>query len=197
LTVYNLPGGSEIYGGADLMSFRSDDNTVFIVYCGERTGHKFGTHIVRCFTPNRAEYIDLPSFFEGRAGCAVEPDGLYVSWPSADAKALVRYKVPGYVTPGYPSNGQQVAPLPPAPSQPASTVDATARQQISELRAQMEREVKALRNEIDVLKRRPVMTEQAVKDYVWTWSNRRIFWDLTADTQGALANTIRAMIKQK
>ena len=65
-----LPGGA-VFGGAPSFSMRGRDNAVYVVYCGERAGKKFGTHAFRVLPNGDREWIELPVFTEGRVGVTI------------------------------------------------------------------------------------------------------------------------------
>ncbi|HMQ32176.1 MAG TPA: hypothetical protein PKD53_15710 [Chloroflexaceae bacterium] len=192
------PGGAEIYGGSDLHAYMSADGTLFVIYCGERgPGYKFGTYCLRYWRDGRREWVELGAFTEGRAGVVREPDGLYLAWPLPGGKSWERVKVPGYVTPGWPSSGQSVvAPVSitttPAPAQFAGA-DQAARDQLAALKKQLA----ALTNRVAQLEARPAGAQgpdvNQIRDVIWNLPTvvDRIYAELAADNKGLVEQVER------
>jgi hypothetical protein len=183
------PGGIEIFGGADIVSVRSADNSTYVVYCGERRGSKFGTHVYRIVN-GRAEWVELPAFTETRAGVTVEPDGMFLTWPIG-ASGIVRIKVPGYVTPGFPSAGAGAA-LPPSPVV-VSSQDTTARASIDALRTEYRESLAKTKRDLEAKinampKPASGVSEQSARDIAWSLAADRFYAELQ--------NIILAMIKE-
>ncbi|HMQ31875.1 MAG TPA: hypothetical protein PKD53_14195 [Chloroflexaceae bacterium] len=189
------PGGVAIYGGSDLHAYTSADGTLFVIYCGERgPGYKFGTYCLRYWPGGRREWVELPAFTEGRAGVVREPDGLYLAWPLPHGRAWERVKVPGYVTPGWPTTGK-VAPAPVAITTTppvGSLTDTQARGEIASLKKQ----VAAQAAQIAALAARPVAAPadvQTIRDVIWNLPTvvDKIYAELAADNKGLVGQIER------
>lgn len=203
MTVFNMPPGGVAFGGVAPETKVSANGWVYVVYCGERPGYKFGTHVYRIWPQNNhVEWVDLPAFTETRAAVHIEPDGMYLSWPTNRERQVQRIKVPGFVTLGYPSNGQTVnnpAPLP----QPTTTVDSQARQDIANLRnqiTQLSALVTQLRNRVDTLEKRPTssLTVKQVEDIAWSKSADRMYFELgqpNSGIVGRITQIVRSLIR--
>ncbi|NTU85938.1 MAG: hypothetical protein HGA45_42525 [Chloroflexales bacterium] len=202
----NAPSGAVFYGGSDLEIFESADRTAFVIYCGERgAGYKFGTYCVRYWPDGRWAWVELPSFTEGRVGVQERPDGLYYSFPSNDGHSWTRSRVPGYVTPGWPTNGQTVvAPVSivttPAPGQ-FLPVDQTARDQVAALK----KTVADLSTKLTQLAARAAgLTEGQVDDRLWAKFPDALFYYLRQASGGYLgelqrivAETVERLVQAK
>lgn len=200
------PGGVEIFGGADLVTVMSADGWLYIIYCGERAGHKFGTHCFRQGPQGQLEWVELGVFTEGRAGATLEPNGLFLSWPLGRGNRLMRIQLPGFVTPGFPTSGQ-AAPAPPptlAPPPPTtggSLVDEGARAYTGQVKKELqgvireqEARIKALEARLAALESRPsqINVEQ-LRDVIWNLPVvvDRVYAELRADNPGLVEQVSR------
>lgn len=193
------PGGVNIYGGSDLVTYRDAAGFLYVPYCGERPGRKFGTHCFRVRPDGTTtEWVELPGFTEGRAGVSLEPDGLWLSYPTTNGRDLVRFQVPGFVMPGFPSSGKPapapppVAPVTPpaAPSGPA--VDEVARKYTSDVKKELSAKIAALEGRIG----QPSaggLTPAQVQDHIWSKAPDAIYARLAANDAG-LVGEIRRIV---
>ncbi len=195
-----MPGGSLIYGGSDLEIFDSADGTIFVLLVGERVGRKFGTYCLRYFADGRSEWIELPSFTEGRAGVRERPSGLFVSWPTPNGKGWERHPVPGYVVPGWPTNGKTApAPVAITTTPPVgSLTDTQARDDIKSLRKQVADLEKLVRQQaatIQQLVARPAggLTASQVDDRIWSKLPDALYSVLAADNPGVVGQIRRVV----
>lgn len=196
------PGGVTIYGGADLPTFMSADGVLYVPYCGERTGQKFGTYCFRVHPSGQAEWVDLPAFTEGRPGATLEADGLWLSWPNERGNRITRIQVPGFITPGFPSSGRPAPPPPPIVAQPppqpsTSNVDAEARAAAAEVRRELGRKIADLGAEVAALEARPGggLNESQVRDVIWNGPTvDRIYAELATD-RGGLVDQVRRIAR--
>lgn len=191
-----VPGGVEIYGGADLAAFTDAHGYLYVVYCGERAGRKFGTHAFRVTPQGGLEWVELPAFTEGRAGVSLEPSGLWLTWPAPNGKSFSRYQVPGFVVPGFPSSGQTApAPIPipatPAPGS-ASGVDKEGREYTSKVKKELEAKIAELGSRIG----QPAaggLTASQVMDHIWAKAPDAIYARLQGNDPG-LVGEIRRIV---
>lgn len=191
------PGGVAIYGGSDLHAYTSADGTLFLIFVGERgPGYTFGTYVLRYWRDGRREWVELPAFTEGRAGVVREPDGLYLAWPLPHGRSWERIKVPGYVTPGWPSSGKTVvAPVSitttPAP---AALTDREARDQVAALKRTVEAQAKAIAQ----LQARPAggLTAGQVDDRLWAKLPDALY-ALLAGNNAGIVGQIRRIVGER
>jgi hypothetical protein len=196
MTKLNAPAGIIIYGGVGSFTARSADGTMYVVYCGDRPGLKFGTHIYRILANGATEWINYAPFTESRVECSVEPDGLYISYGSGDpARAPERVKIPGYVTPPFPGGTHT---LPPTPVTITAT-DNTARDAISRLTNSVASDLARTRRELEAkikaIPQQKVLTEQEILDRIWTKSGDRFYAELN-NSESPVSNLIEQMIRR-
>lgn len=191
------PGGVSIYGGADLSTFMSADGVLYVPFCGERSGQKFGTYCFRVHPGGQVEWVDLPAFTEGRPGATLEPDGLWLSWPNNAGNRITRIQVPGFITPGFPTSGKPAPPPPPVVAQPppqaaAPLVDAEARAAAAEIKRDLGRKLGDLGAKLAALEARPAgLGEAQVRDVIWNGPTvDRVYADLASD-RGGLVEQVR------
>lgn len=192
-----VPGGVGIYGGAGLSTFMSADGILYVPFCGERAGRKFGTYCFRIHPNGQPEWVDLPAFTEGRPGASLEPDGLWLSWPSDRGDRITRIQVPGFITPGFPTSGKPAPPPPPVVAQPppqaaGPLVDAEARAAAADVKRELGRRFGELGSKLAVLEARPAgLSEAQVRDVIWNGPTvDRIYADLASD-RGGLVEQVR------
>lgn len=188
------PGGTVIFGGADLITAMSADGWLYVPYCGERAGRKFGTHCFKVGPQGQLAWVELPVFTEGRAGATIEPNGLFLHWPNARGNQAIRVQVPGFVTPGYPTSGQP-APAPPPEPTPSPTpppsgevVDEGARAYTSQVKRELKGELAVLAGRVGTLEQRPAggggLTATQVADVVWVKTPDAIYARLVGNDPG-------------
>lgn len=197
MTRLNAPGGIILYGGANIVSKRSADGCIYVVYAGERPDTKFGTHIYRILPDNRCEWVEYTPFTETRVDVSVEPDGMYITFPVNRDRSPERVKVAGYITPPFPG-GTHAAPVTPVITY---ATDANARDSIAALTrnvaADLARIKKDLETKITALASKPTgMTDQGIKDHIWSISADRLYSELSNKTS-AISNLIREIATGK
>ena len=115
-------------------------------------------------------------FTEGRVGVQERPHGLTYAFPTANGRGWERFGIPGYVTPGYPTNGKEI-PVGPVTIQtvapPASFKDAEAHQLIASLQKMvkaLEATVKSQAATIQQLQARPAAATSPAQltDALWS-----------------------------
>jgi len=195
MTTLNAPGGIILFGGAQVATRRSADGSMYVVYTGERPDRPFGTYIYRILPNNRMEWVDYTPFTETRVDTSIESDGLYISFPVNRDRNPERVKIAGFITPAYPGGTQSFQP-------PPITINATdvdARSSIANLTRNVATELAKLRRDTD--KRfagiPKVLSESSVRDIVWTFTKEAIYFELTNNLQGPLANVIRAVVGKR
>jgi hypothetical protein len=203
MTTLVAPGGVVIYGGVGAFTARSADGSTYVVYCGERPNFKFGTHIYRILPDNRMEWVEYAPFTEGRVIVSVEPDGMYISFPVNRERQPERVKVAGYVTPPFPGGTHTLPPAPvptqPVPTQPVDMVDEGARQYTTAVKKELIAELDKLKARVAALENSPGgVTEQQVRDVVWSLVPDRVYADLNGynnPVKNVLETIIRRIIK--
>lgn len=195
------PNGIVVFGGAAPFVRHSADGSIYVVYCGERPGRKFGTHVYRVLPNNQTEWVEYAPFTEGRVDAEVRPDGLYISFPVNRERQIEDVKIAGFITPGYPTSGQ-TAPAPvPTPVQPVPTpitdlVDEGAREYTSNVKKELLGRIITLEKKVAALETRPVggFDEQRVNDHAWAKAGERLYAEL-ADPSSPVSNLIRELAK--
>ncbi len=199
MTRLNAPAGIIIYGGVGAFTARSADGSMYVVYCGERSGFKFGTHIYRILPNGTPEWINYAPFTESRVEATIESDGLYISYGAGDpARAPERVKIPGFVTPPFPGGTHT---LPPTPVTISAT-DNTARDAIARLTNSVAADLARVKKELEAkIKALPttqpkVLTEQEILDRIWQKSGDRLYADLR-DNNSPSVNLIEKIVREE
>ena len=195
MTTLNAPGGIILFGGAQVATRRSADGSMYVIYTGERPDRPFGTYIYRILPNNRMEWVDYAPFTETRVDTSIEADGMYISFPVNRDRNPERVKIAGFITPAYPGGTQSFQPTPVT----INATDADARSSIANLTRSVATELAKLRRDTD--KRfagiPTVLSESSVRDIVWTFTKEAIYFELTNNLQGPLANVIRAVVGKR
>jgi len=195
MTTLNAPGGIILFGGAQVATRRSADGSMYVIYTGERPDRPFGTYIYRILPNNRMEWVDYAPFTETRVDTSIESDGLYISFPVNRDRNPERVKIAGFITPAYPGGTQSFQPTPVT----INATDVDARSSIANLTRSVATELAKLRRDTD--KRfagiPTVLSESSVRDIVWTFTKEAIYFELTNNLQGPLANVIRAVVGKR
>lgn len=198
MTKLQAPAGIILYGGVGSFTARSADGSIYVVYCGERPGFKFGTHIYRILPNGTPEWVNYAPFTESRVDCNVEPDGLYISYGAGDpARAPERVKIAGFVTPPYPGGTHA---LPPTPVTITAT-DNTARDAIARLTSSVAADLARTRKDLEVKinaipKTQPkVLSEQEILDRIWKYSGDRFYAELQ-NNDSPVTNIIENVIRR-
>lgn len=204
MTTLVAPGGIEIYGGVGPFTARSADGSIYVVYCGERPGYKFGTHIYRILPNGTPEWVEYAPFTEGRVDANVEPDGLYISFGVGNPQRRPeRVKVAGFVTSSFPGGTNYPPPSPVV----VAAQDSTARELANAARSYAAEEIKRLKDTIKSLEARLVaeeqkpsggVTEQQARDIAWELAEKRVYAELNGynnPVKNLLETIIRRIIK--
>lgn len=203
-SAYQTPSPGPIFGGADVWSAMSADGWLFVVYCGERPGKKFGTHAFRVWPDNgHIEWVDLPTFTELRSTTGIEPNGAFVTFTDPKGQRVYRQQLPLYRTPGFPNSGQ-TAPNPPSPAptptpQPAPgtpVVDEEARAYTSAVKKELKGDIAKLDNRLKAVEARPVGGSGGLsREEGWQLAKDSVFADLEARTSG-IARSVAAIARE-
>jgi len=195
MTTLNAPGGIILFGGAQVATRRSADGSMYVIYTGERPDRPFGTYIYRILPNNRMEWVDYAPFTETRVDTSIEADGMYISFPVNRDRNPARVKIAGFITPAYPGGTQSFQPTPVT----INATDVDARSSLANLTRSVATELAKLRRDTD--KRfagiPKVLSESSVRDIVWTFTKEAIYFELTNNLQGPLANVIRAIVGKR
>lgn len=185
-----LPGGS-VFGGAPSFSMKGRDGAVYVVYCGERPGKKFGTHAFRVLPNGTREWVELPAFTEGRVGVTVEADGAYLTWPVDRDTAELRVKLPGFVPMDFdgtlpPPVQPQPVPTPPAP---VNAVDEEGRAYTNAVKKELKGDVAKLDARLKAVEARPAggaggVSEAQARDIAWSLAPSAVYADLQRADSG-------------
>lgn len=198
------PNGIVVFGGVGPVTVRDANNYLYVVYCGERPGRKFGTHVFRVTPNGTPEWVEYAPFTEGRVETTIEPDGLYISFPTNKERNIERVRIVGFVTPGYPTSGQSAPAPSPVPTQPTPTtpvpdmVDEGARAYTSDVKKLLLGEIGKLQQRVTNLEKRPVsgFDEQRVNDHAWAKAGERLYAEL-ADPNSPISNLVRELATGK
>lgn len=213
LESFNIPGAP--YGGSGMWSFRDAAGAIWFVYSGKNPDDGIFKQQVARYHNKKWKWYTVPVQFHGRPTATIEPSGLYITYIVNEANTDIRrWKVPDFVMPGYPTDGQS-GPVPPTP--PVEMVDATARaealqcerridklivendktdgeqkKQIEALQAQ----VLKLQQQVAELQKRPAggVTEQQVADIVWSKTPDAVYADL--QNRGGIYGMIRTIVDE-
>lgn len=213
LESFNIPGSP--YGGSGMWSFRDAAGAMWFVYSGKNPDGVFKQQVARLFK-GKFKWYDVPVQYHSRPIPSIEPSGLYITYQVNEAgNEIRRWKVPDFVMPGYPTDGQS-GPVPPTP--PVEMVDATARadalqceRRIDKLVVDYEKDQKAqkllidaLRVEVNDLKwkvaelqNRPSggLTWLQIKDHLWSDNiiQDKVYLDL--QQKGGIYGMLEAIVK--
>ena len=212
LESFHVPGSP--YGGSGMWSFRDAVGAMWFVYSGKNPDGVFKQQVARLFK-GKFKWYDVPVQHHSRPTASIEPSGLYITYQVNEAgNEIRRWKVPDFVMPGYPTDGQS-APVPPTP--PVEMVDATARadalqceRRIDKLIAEndktdgeqkkqieaLQAQVLKLQQQVAELQKRPAggVTEQQVADIVWSKTPDAVYADL--QNRGGIYGMIRAIVDE-
>lgn len=209
MPVIPAPDKINIFGGANLATKRSADGSIFVVYSGERAGYPFGTHLYRVALDSKIDWVDYTPWTENRVDVSVEPDGMYLTYPTNSQKQPIRTKVQGFVTPAYPGGSQS---FPPAPAL-ISQRDEVARdlyavlkrenaESIESARKNHEKALKKVRDELiaadNDLKATMVkqgVSESSAKDIAWKISADRLYAEFN-DTNSPASSLVRRIVEE-
>lgn len=185
-----------------MWSYRDAVGAIWFVYSGKNPDGVFKQQVAR-FMDKKWKWYDVPVLFHGRPTASIEPSGLYITYiVNENGNEVRRWKVPDFVMPGYPTDGQS-APVPPTP--PVEMVDQTARQNIQQLRqlvdaltkanAQQAELIKALRNDLNAQRPSAGLTWLQIKDHLWNDSiiQDKVYLDL--QQKGGIYGMIEALVK--
>lgn len=177
------------------------DNAVYVVYCGERPGKKFGTHAFRVLPNGVREWVELPAFTEGRVGVTVEADGAYLTFPTDRDTAELRVKLPGFVPMDFtgtlpPPVDPQPLPQPTQPSGPC--VDEEGRAYTNAVKKELKGDVAKLDARVKALEARPVVTGNGGlnADQVWQLSRDSVYANLIESRTDGIAKEIAAIARE-
>lgn len=214
LESFHIPGSP--YGGSGMWSYRDAAGAMWFVYSGRNPEDNIFKQQVARFFKGKWKWYTVPVQFHGRPIATIEPSGLYITYMVNEASNDIRrWKVPDFVMPGYPTDGQS-GPVPPTP--PVEMVDATARadalqceRRIDKLvvdyekgeKAQKE-QLEALRAELNDLKRQVQQLQQRptggltwlqIKDHLWSDNTiqDKVYLDL--QQKGGIYGMIESLVK--
>lgn len=182
-----LPDG-KVFNGAPLFSMKGRDQAVYVVYCGERTGRRFGTHAFRVLPNGTREWIELPAFTEYRTGVTVEADGAYLSWPVDNNQAVLRVKLPGFVPMDF--NGTLPPPIQPpsvpTPPMPVNAVDEEGRIYTNSVKKELKGDIAKLDARLKVVETRPTtgVSETQARDIAWSLAPSAVYADFQRADSG-------------
>lgn len=135
-----------MYGGAGIFTFQSADGWMYVIFCGDGPDG-FGSYVYR-YKDGKEERIPLPYFSNSRPSADIEADGLYITLFKNDEKGVVRFRIPSFVVPGYPSNGSTGGQLPPPATE---AIDTVARGNIASVQTKVDNTAATLKREADNL----------------------------------------------
>ena len=194
-----LPAGGYIFGGVAPEVHQSADGVLYVVFCGGIGSEPFGTYVYRIYPNMHVERVPLPAFTPTRAATSIRPDGLYLTWPTRNERAIIEVKVPGFVTP----SGGTVAPSPTGVDQVARNDIAALRNQVSQLSTLLNttrNEVTQLRNRVAALEARPVgLSQQQVETVAWNKSADRMYFELgnpNSGIVGRITQLVQSLVKR-
>jgi hypothetical protein len=191
-----------MFGGAPAFSYQSADGWIYYCFVGDGD-NGFGTYVWK-YKNGVNQNVGIEYFSPARGSMSLEANGLWLTLYRRDEKALVRIPVPGFIVPGYPSNGETGETLPPTTG---SGVDNDARARIAALEQKYEglkivvdREVNNLWNAIiadrKVVKalqtaitegQKMTLTKEQVEAIAWQKGLDAQFWSLTTDSDARKA----------
>lgn len=202
-SAYQSPSPGVIFGGADVWSGMSADGWLYVVYCGERPGRKFGTHAFRVWPANgHWEWVELPTFTELRSTTGIEPNGAFITFTDPKGVRVFRQQLPGYRTPGFPTSGQP-APNPPTPAptptpQPAPggpVVDEEGRRYTSAVKSELKGDIGKLNVRVTALEQRAAPSGGVSRDEAWQLAKDSVFSELENRTSG-IARSVAAIVRE-
>lgn len=197
-----------MYGGAGIFTFQSADGWMFLIFTGEGPDG-FGAYVYKT-KDGKQERVPLSYFSKSRPSADLEADGLYVTLFKNDETGVVRIKVPGFVMPGYPSNGQSGGQLPPAPTE---AIDSVARGSIASIQNKLNDTATIVKRETDnlwnaiITDRKKVTALEAkvnaipntvgsgiTRDQAWQMALDAQYWGITSPDSDARKKLIELII---
>lgn len=195
---------SGMYGGAGIFTFQSADGWLYLIFTGDGPDG-FGAYVYK-IKDGKQERVPLAYFSKSRPSADVEPDGLYVTLFKNDERGVVRLRVPGFVVPGYPSNGQQGGQL---PTPPAEAIDSVARGSIASVQNKVNDTAAVLKRETENLWNAIITDRKTVKalsdkvgtlmsgisrDEAWKLALDAQYWGITANESDARKELIKLIV---